>query len=322
MTPLASDESSLDPHVVEQAMLWMVRLQSGVSSAGEQLACQRWRQESPAHEQAWQRLNGIGQGLRDGTRGLSAGNVRGLLQARALTSRRAVLKGFAGAGVLIASGYGVSQRSLMPTLFSDYGTSTGERRSLSFDSGVAVQLDTRSALDSEFAAGLRVLTLNQGRLQLTLQQGAQVALRTADVWVRPQPLSRLLVSQERSATLVQLLDGGALIEQPRGQRFELRAGWQQRFSDSLAGALAPLPAGAAAWTQGLLLAERLPLGQLLTELDRYRPGVLRCDPRIANLQVSGSFSIDQPEASLDLLTQVLPIRVQRVFGYWASVVPA
>ncbi|MNR08085.1 fec operon regulator FecR [compost metagenome] len=84
----------------------------------------------------------------------------------------------------------------------------------------------------------------------------------------------------------------------------------------------PLAVGAEAWTQGLLVAQRMPLGELLAELDRYRPGVLRCDPRITGLQVSGSFSIDQPDASLELITQVLPVRVQRVLGYWASVVPA
>ena len=34
------DNQPLDPGVVEQAMLWMVTLQSGVSSLAEQQACQ------------------------------------------------------------------------------------------------------------------------------------------------------------------------------------------------------------------------------------------------------------------------------------------
>lgn len=113
MKPMPAAEPRLDPHVLEQAMLWMVRLQSGVSCDAEQLACQRWRQESAAHELAWQRLSGIGQGLREGTCGLSAAGARSLLEARSLPSRRAVLKSLVAGGVLIASGYGVQQRSVL-----------------------------------------------------------------------------------------------------------------------------------------------------------------------------------------------------------------
>ena len=89
-----------------------------------------------------------------------------------------------------------------------------------------------------------------------------------------------------------------------------------------AAATSSTDAAASAWTQGLLIAERMPLGELLAELDRYRTGFLRCDPAIAALQVSGAFSIDQPDASLSLLTKVLPVRVHKVFGYWANVLPA
>jgi len=322
MKPQAAPDQRLDPAVVEQAMLWMVRLQSGASSEAEQLACQQWRLQSAAHELAWQRLNGLGQGLREGARGLTAQGARHLLQARSVVSRRAVLGSLVGAGVLIASGYGAHQRSVLPTLFSDYATSTGERRSWRLNGEIALQLDTGSALDSDVAAGAQVMTLNRGRVLLEVGQGERVSLRTGQTWVRPAPASRLVVYQQASSTLVQLLEGVALVGYGQGAQVELGAGWQQRFSAQEAGPQAGLSAGAAAWAQGQLVAERMPLGQLLAELDRYRPGVLRCDPRIAQLQVSGSFSVDQPEASLDLLAEVLPVRVQRILGYWASVAPA
>ncbi|MFJ2545246.1 DUF4880 domain-containing protein [Pseudomonas sp. NPDC087612] len=322
MKPMPAAEPRLDPHVLEQAMLWMVRLQSGLSCDAEQLACQRWRQESAAHELAWQRLSGIGQGLREGTCGMSAAGARSLLEARSLPSRRAVLKSLVAGGVLIASGYGVQQRSVLPGLFSDYATATGERRNWTLASGLALQLDTRSALDSDLLDGVRVLTLNRGRVLLEVGQGTSVSLRTGEARVRPAALSRLVVSRQSSATLVQMLKGTAQVEHGQGSGLTLQAGWQQLYSSTRAGPLLPLAAGAQAWTQGLLVAQRMPLAELLAELDRYRPGVLRCDPQVAGLQVSGSFSLDQPDASLELITQVLPVRVQRLLGYWASVVPA
>jgi len=317
-----ANDPALEPAVVQQAMLWLVRLQSGACSEAEQLACQRWRMESSAHELAWQRLVGLGQGLRESTHGISAQGARRLLQARAQVSRRAVLNGLFGAGVLIAGGYSLQQRTLLPTVFSDYTTATGERRSWRLQGELGLQLDTGSALDIESAAGEQLLTLNRGRLLLELGQPADVRLRTANALLRPAQASRLVVRQLATTTQVQLLAGAALVEYGQGARLELAAGWQQCFSVAGAESPQPLSAAATAWTQGQLVAERMPLAQLLAELDRYRPGILRCDPRIAELRVSGTFSVDQPDTSLELLTQVLPVRVQRVLGYWAQVLPA
>ncbi|MFJ4445543.1 DUF4880 domain-containing protein [Pseudomonas sp. NPDC089422] len=323
MRPHGASEPALEPAVVEQAMQWLVRLQSGASSEAEQRACERWRLQSSAHELAWQRLNGLGQGLREGTHGLSAQGARQLLQARAQVSRRAVLSGLVGAGVLIAGGYSLQQRTLLPTVFSDYATGTGERHSWHLQGGLVLQLDTGSALDIDSAAGARLLTLNRGRLLLEPGQNADVRLRSAQVLIRPAPASRLIVQQLATTTQVQVLQGAALIDYGQGgARLERVAGWQQHFSAAGAEPAQPLNAAATAWTQGQLVAERMPLTQLLAELDRYRPGILRCDPRIAALRVSGTFSVDQPDVSLALLTEVLPVRVQRVLGYWAQVIPA
>ncbi|MGE8464963.1 MAG: DUF4880 domain-containing protein [Pseudomonas putida] len=325
MTPPPSDAQKLDPEVVEQAMLWMVRLQSGLSTDSERTACLHWRQENTEHERAWQRLSGIGQGLRESTGALSAPDARQLLQARTRMSRRGVLKGMAGVAVVVASSHAIHQRSLLPTLLSDYGTGTGERRSWALGEGLDVQLDTRTALDSDAVANGRLLTLNSGRVLVELSAPTHVRIRTAEALVLPSAGSRLIVSHGlpgTPGTRVQLLSGAALVEQVHGERFELSGGWQQAFDAIQAGPLLPLPAAASAWTQGLLIAERMPLGKLLAELDRYRTGFLRCDPAIAALQVSGAFSIDQPDASLSLLTKVLPVRVHKVFGYWANVLPA
>ncbi|MCS5517499.1 FecR/PupR family sigma factor regulator [Pseudomonas qingdaonensis] len=93
------DNQPLDPGVVEQAMLWMVTLQSGVSSLAEQQACQHWRNENPP-SMNWPGsvLPGSPHDLRQGTRTLPAAGARGLLQARGTASRRNVPQGFAGLG--------------------------------------------------------------------------------------------------------------------------------------------------------------------------------------------------------------------------------
>lgn len=321
-----ADTRSLDNRVVEQALHWMVALQSGTSSAAEQQACQRWREESTQHELAWQRLAGLNQELRDSTRGLSASGARGLLQARGATSRRTLLKGFAGLSVAVATGFSVRERVLLPELFSDYRTGTGERRQFLLPGGVDINLDTRTALDVHPAAAGSELTLNLGRVLIDIGADARLSVHTANGRVTPAARSRLIISQDVSGvpgTQVQMLAGGASVQMPRGGATVQISSAQQRLFDSRgAGPLTSVPSSAEAWTRGLLIAERMPLGEVIAHLDRYRRGVLRCDPAVAALQVSGAFSLDRPEASLDLLTRVLPVQVSRVMGYWASVMPA
>ncbi|NWD79921.1 DUF4880 domain-containing protein [Pseudomonas reactans] len=317
----SANDQPLDECVLDQALNWMVALQSGTCGAAEQHACQQWRNENPQHELAWQRLAGLSRDMRLNTQALPASDARQLLRARSVPSRRTLLKGFAGLSVATALGLSVRERVLLPELFSDYHTATGERRHLRLADNGDLQLDTRTAVDIRGAH----LALNLGRLLLSTGTSAGTTVQTSNGWVRPAALSRMIISHDlprQQGTQVQMLAGSASIEPSHGASLLLGMGHQLSFDRLQGGPLAAVPSSADAWTQGLLIAERMPLREVLEQLDRYRRGVLRCDPAVAGFQVSGSFSLDQPEASLDLLAKVLPVRVHRVFGYLATVVPA
>ncbi len=317
----AASEQALDESVLEQALNWMVTLQSGTSGAAEQHACQQWRNESPVHELAWQRLAGLSRDMRLNTHALSGPDARQLLRARSTPSRRTVLKGVAGLSVASALGWSACERVRLPQVFSDYHTGTGERRHVRLADAGELLLDTRTAMDMRGDT----ITLNLGRLLLNTGTRGSLAIRTTTGWVRAAPMSRLIISQglpRQPGSAVQVFAGSASVEPLHAARISVNAGQQVTFDSHRASPSTNLAASADAWAQGLLIAERMPLGEVLEQLDRYRRGVLRCAPAVAGLPVSGSFSLDRPEASLDLLARVLPIRVQRVFGYLANVVPA
>ncbi|MNC51035.1 fec operon regulator FecR [compost metagenome] len=63
------------------------------------------------------------------------------------------------------------------------------------------------------------------------------------------------------------------------------------------------------------------LADLLDELGRYRPGMVRCHDAVADLAVSGSFSLRDTDASLGLLQSTLPIKVSSLTRYWVTVEP-
>jgi len=85
------------------------------------------------------------------------------------------------------------------------------------------------------------------------------------------------------------------------------------------GALRRNDASVGAWQQGSIIAIDRPLGELLADISRYRRGVLRCDPRIAQLKVSGAFPIDNTDMALAALESGLSLRVTRYSRYWVNV---
>lgn len=87
-----------------------------------------------------------------------------------------------------------------------------------------------------------------------------------------------------------------------GAAVRVDAGQQTRFGQDAAQPPEPLRPGATAWTRGLLGAERMRLRDLLVELGRYHRGVLRCDPAVQDLVVSGVYPLDDTKQSLHLLT--------------------
>ena len=90
----------------------------------------------------------------------------------------------------------------------------------------------------------------------------------------------------------------------------------------LVASVAAAPAGGEAWLQGVLVARRTPLGEVLAQLARYRIGVVRCDPAVARLPVDGIFQLNDTDRILALLQVSLPIRVSLRTPYWVSVGPA
>ncbi len=74
-----------------------------------------------------------------------------------------------------------------------------------------------------------------------------------------------------------------------------------------------------AWTRRLLLAHDEPLGELLSELSRYRHGIIHVSPDVAALRVTGSFPTSNTDMALEMLGASLPIRVDVPLPWWVNV---
>ena len=69
----------------------------------------------------------------------------------------------------------------------------------------------------------------------------------------------------------------------------------------------------------MLLADAMRLHDFALELGRYRPGIVRCDPRVADVRVSGAFPITDTDAALVMLVSTYPLTARtRLGGYWVT----
>jgi transmembrane sensor len=313
----------IPPDIAEAAMTWWVELQCEPVDADTQTACQCWRSARPEHERAWQIIAGAHQRLN--ASGLPGALARATLATPRSPARRQAIKALA---VLIFAGgsaWTVHREGLAPYWLADYRTATGERRQVVLADGTQVTLDSGSALDVRFDGLQRQLQLRAGRIHIaTAPDDAGRPFFVESAEGRAQALgTRFSVDQRRGSTQVAVFAGVVALHPKHGasRPFLLNAGQQASFDTSRAGEpVATLPSDAA-WQQGMLIVSAMRLDAFAAELGRYRPGWLICDPLIAELQVSGSFPLDDTERVLDALANTLPVQIVRRTRYWAAIQP-
>lgn len=303
--------------VAEQAVSWLVEMQEGPLSPRRQHAWEHWLQAHSEHQRAWDHIQRINQRLR----GLSSPLAHAALNAPQSRSRRQALKLLLLLGAGSALTYGLSEQLPITPLLADYSSPVGQRRKLHLQDGSQIHLNTASAVDVRFDAQQRVIRLLEGEMLLTAAQDARpLQVLTAHGSVQPQ-VARLNVRQFANRTELAVFDGqAALLPMAHaGSPLRVSAHQQLSFNRQAWNTPRPLDAGSGAWADGILVAAHMRLGDFVAELGRYRRGQLNCDPKVADLLISGTYPVDDSERVLDLLTVSLPVRIKRFTRYWVTV---
>lgn len=289
---------------------WLALVDSGGASAGDLQRLEQWRTSSTLHEHAWQKALLLRQRF-----SALPGAVAMATLDRPDAGRRALLKQALGVAALLPAAWLASRELPLEAWTADMHTAVGERRQVLLSDGTFVQLNSDSAVDIDL--GARRLTLLRGEvavrvpghLSLTLQVPyGQVALDAGEVCLR-------LVDQ---ACRVSVLKGAANLQPRQGPALLLQAGQQASLQAAGVGPVTGLDAWLLGWREGVLRLEDRPLGELLHELRRYRPGVLRWAPELEALRVTGTFRLDDTDRVLALLAASLPLQVHMRTRYWVS----
>lgn len=308
--------ASPDRKVFEAAATWYVQFQAEPPTAVQRQAWQNWIDSSPANLAAWNHMEQIQRNLR-GSRDLSR---------RALSSthqRRQVLKLLMIAAGTDYLGWNVQQHTSLSNVWADYRTKVGERRSIELTDGTQVHLNTGTAIDVVFDDAQRLIRLREGEILVrTGKLGDQRPFFVETLEGRIEALGTCFsVRHLAGVSRIGVLEDRVRLypaNHPEQARL-LVAGQGADFDSRSVGVIHSYRATQTAWINGQLIVLDVPLAQLISELGRYRAGVIHCDERAAGLRVSGTFRVDSTDAVLANLQASLPVSVRYFTRYWVSI---
>lgn len=312
--------SAEQERLIEQATRWIVLLRSGQASEAERQAFLAWRARDPRHDELCLRLERtLGVFQVPIAQGVDGGVLQRALNAP--SSRRKVLqRGLLGVGLMIGGGWSLTPS--FESLGADLSTGIGQRQTVHLDDGSELVLNAQSAADVQFDSQRRLLKWRggEGLLQVAADRRPFI-LRTSggEVYGRN---ARILLRDRDEHCRVGAMDAPVQIVTRGGDRLQLQPGQEVTFDPLRFGVVQALRSGDSAWVNGLLEVRDSPLSEVIEALRPYRHGVLRLDPAIAGLRVSGLYRLDQSDMVLEALGRTLPIRIVRRSDYWVTVTAA
>lgn len=315
----------VDPAVLDEAAEWLMRLSASDVSDDERSAWSHWRNSSPQRYQAWCRAEQLMSTLG----GVPPALAMSALDRPSSPGRRAAIAKLAAILAVAPLTWSAWKLSERQGWTADYLSAVGEYRELTLADGTQVLLNTDSAIDVRFDARQRLIRLIRG--EILVQSAADNAfpsrpLRVATDQGRLQALgTRFCVRAHSGRTYLAVLEGAVSIEPAHGNTIApqvVHAGYKADFNADSASVTTPADKATSAWTQRMLLADKMRLADFLAELGRYRRGFIRCEPAVADLPISGTYPVGDPQRTLNMLLSTYPLTASsRLNGYWLVLSP-
>lgn len=313
----------IDAAIVQKAAQWMARLWADDACDADHAACSQWRAAHPDNERAWLRLQAFDSKLREAPQHATAVLLEPAGPAK--PSRRRALQALGVAAVAAAALPIVRESEAWRLLSADYSTSVGEVREILLADGTRVLLNTSSAVDVRFDHAAREVILRQGEIRVATSRDPASPDRPFIVRSRQGTVralgTRFTVRQTEDVSHVAVFQGAVEIQPIHALEPPLRldAGQRSVFSDRHAHPASAASKNESAWSRGLLVAENMRVQDFLRELARYRTGLLRCTSDVADLSITGVFSLADTDRALANLKLALPVEVEYRTRYWVTV---
>ncbi|HEY0595286.1 FecR family protein [Sphingopyxis sp.] len=291
------------------ARSWVVRLKSGEATQSDVDTLLSWRAQNEENEGAFRQAVRLWEQLGPALAGGAAMPAAGQGVSR---------RWFLGGGAAMAAVAAVSLVPLaapVPAGAREYRTGKGERRHVRLEPEVSAELNTDSRLLFWADAAAPRVELAQGEalISATCDPGRRLIATAKDVEVRAQ-VARFSMRSDGGLMRVACLEGQIEVVSPGG-RATVDAGTSFDFR---AGEVRPTPhdvaESGAAWQRDLFLFKDRPAGEVIAELNRYRPGRVYLLGSRNDVRISGVIHLERADFAVDHIAKSLGMKVTRLPG--------
>jgi transmembrane sensor len=303
-----------------EAAVWLARLHSDTRSEQTEVGFRHWLAASPLHRAAFERMTTIWESTANVHRGPPP-RVQESREFRRALRRTSILT----AAVLCLCALITVTALYLMRLAADsrsesFATVHGERRSVRLADGSHLELNTDSRVRVTFGSRARRIILEKGQAEFEVVPdrarpfvvragGRQVVVLGTQFDVRwtDEQLSIVLIQGQ-----VAILPGEApLSSAASASVVTLKAGERLEFQGPTFAVKSTARLDREeAWMTGRVVFEATRLGTAIAEMNRYAPRRLElANPALADLLISGTFSVDDPGAFARAVAQIFSLEV-------------
>ena len=180
----------------------------------------------------------------------------------------------------------------------------------SLPDGSQITLDAQSRLEVDYSAARRFTRLHEGAAFFSVQRDEARPFVVQALGVEVTVLgTRFGVEIDGGGGVVVQVESGRVRVDTDGRHAELGAGQSLRIVDGER--MLTTVAHPAAWRQGELVFDAVPLADAVARMARYTQTDLRVSPAAARFPISGKVRVAEAQGWLASLPSVLPVRVDR-----------
>jgi transmembrane sensor len=307
----------------DEAVNWLVRVQSEAATAEDWVALTAWLEASKAHAQAFARAERLSAEIADNAGEIAAAMARPTAEivraaARPGPSRRWVPLAGLGAAAGIAAVFAVPglQRSYYGPV-AVYRTGVGETREIALADGTRVHLDAASTMTVRMGWRQRLVDLAQAQASFDVAKdaGRPFVIDVGDQRVRAVGTEFNIRHDDRNV-VVTVRRGVVEVGQPElgGVAVaRLATGEELRHVEGTTTSARRRvnPDGAFAWRAGQMVCDDEPLLQIVAQLNRRYPMPIRVSKAAGAKRFSGVLDLGDQTALVRRLAAYLSLTVRR-----------
>ena len=298
-----SAPQTIPEHVIDEATDWLVLLHSGEVTELQLQKFEQWKAEKQQNALAIQYIERLTQGL---------SNLPSNFQPELLVSSEKKFHSALKRNILLSLS-GLFFLGFLASCISwekwqaDYHTEVGEIKSVLLEDGSQLILSSDSYVKIKFSTQKRQVKLIEGEIYIQTAKDQQKHYRPFIVETQDGEIEALgtqfTVRQENShKTKVSVYQHAVAVHAEQlTESHVIHQGHHVVFDNQYISKSTALQNEYPYWTQRLLVVEKWSLEKVLSELYRYKKGTYFLDESLKAIPVSGVFSLQNTQQSLETL---------------------